>query len=274
MLGRFYQLGVYVNFWCVRESGVQGGYKKRVGVGGWSTKDEELHATVVAQRPLDPHFSTLTKSPTTMFRKLFVPVFFLLAFAVHSALGVITSMNGPGLAPNHVIQPGDTFTVTFHTDRPRDEEFYVAFGLNPGLAPPPGKSLGATVLTSPESDLVASGHERTGNGQFKVHLKLPKNFSTGSKTKKRYTLTAAVFRVVSWVAAAMDPLIWLGFAHSILFCMCRLVDLGLGCTQRVWMSSMTVSSSSLNFAKSCMGVLSCDWEVIKKDIVMITVFVF
>ncbi len=181
-----------------------------------------------------------------MFHKVFVPVFLLLAFASHSALGVITSMKGPGLS--HVIHPDDTFTVTFHTAPPRNAEFYVAFGLNPGTTPPPAGDLGATVLTSDDDgDLVVNGHERTNGGKFKVHLTLPENFSTGSNHKKPYTLTAAVFRVVSRGAAAVNPLIWLGFAHLILFCMYRPVGLGLGRTQRAWISSMTLSPSGLDF---------------------------
>ena len=188
-----------------------------------------------------------------MFHKVVVPVFLLLAFAAHSALGVIISMKVP--APSHVIHPGDTFTVTFRTAPPRDAEFYIAFGLNPGTTPPPGDDLGETVLTSDEGDLVVNGHERTDGDKFKVHLRLPKHFSTGSNHKKHYTLTAAVFRVVSRMAAAMNPLVWLGFAHLILFCMFSPVGLGLR-TQRAWISSVTLSPSGLNFGN---GLPSPAW---------------
>jgi len=192
-----------------------------------------------------------------MFRKLFVPVFLLLAFSAHSALGVITSMHGPGL--NTVIYVGTTFTVTFRTNFPKDDQFYIAFGLHHGTNSPPGNDLGEVVLTSTESDLVASGHENTGPGQFNVHIKLPYTFSTGSSVNERYKLTAVITQAVSLVAAVMNPLIWLGFAYSIVFCMCRPVR----CTNQVLLSSMTLSPSGFQVdsemaLKSCTGVLSWD----------------
>ncbi len=96
---------------------------------GVCTKDEELHTAVVAQCPLHPHLSTLNKSPTTMFCKLFVPVFLLLAFAAHSTLSVITSMK----APQGALTPGKTFTVTLFTKPPKKDEFCTVFGLHPEM---------------------------------------------------------------------------------------------------------------------------------------------
>jgi len=184
--------------WRVRKSGssLAGGYKKW---GGPRTKNFTL---LLWLNPLDPHLSTLTKSPSTMFRKLFVPVFLLLAFAAHSALGIITSITGP----TRVLAPPATFTVAFHTKPPKDVEFCVAFGLNPGRTPPPDHDLGRFVLTKPGTCLQLGVHGITGTGTFLETLSLPANFPTTPRPRP-YTLTAAVFRLVSWMAAAMSPLI-------------------------------------------------------------------
>src|SRR6266436_6442490 len=135
------------------------------------------------------------QSPTTMFRKLFVPVFLLLAFAAHSALGVITSITNP--TPNHVIKPGDSFAVDFHTNPPRVVEFCVAFGLNLGTNPPPDHDLGRFRLTSPGTCFQLGNDGITPPPTTFTHfLVLPQTFPTTPRSKL-YTLTAAVFRVVS-----------------------------------------------------------------------------
>ncbi len=188
---------------------------------GWCTKDEELHATVVAQRPLDPHLSTLNKSPTTMFRKLLVPVFLLLAFAAHSALGVTTSMSAPS-----TIHPGVPFRVTFHNKPRSEDEWCCVFGLFPGTKPPPDDDLGQFVFTGPgcETPHLNMPPPPTFKCTLTLPSPLPNTLPPGPKHK--FVLTAACLVTVSWVpvaAATMNPLIWLGFTHSILFCMCRLV---------------------------------------------------
>ncbi len=144
-----------------------------------------------------------------MFHKLFVSIFLLLAFATHSALSNIT-----GISYSSGLITGSTFTVDLHTDSSKSIEFCVAFGLNPGWTYPLDHALGEVVFTKPGTCYQFDGH---GSRTLKVTLSFPKNFKCPSPYTGLYMLMAAVFRVVSWVAAAMNPLIWLGFAHSILF---------------------------------------------------------
>src|SRR5260221_11535522 len=136
-----------------------------------------------------------------MFRKLFTPVFLPLAFATHSAFGIITGIK----APTILLRPGHKFTVTFTTENHiiQNAQYYVVFGLNPGTTPPPGTNVGEVVLTSKQGDLVEDDHSETGHGSFKVDVTLPKTFHTGSKKDEKFTLTTAILQTVSCSTATL-----------------------------------------------------------------------
>ncbi|KAF8331446.1 uncharacterized protein EI90DRAFT_3016429 [Cantharellus anzutake] len=157
--------------------------------------------------------------------KFFASLFFLLLLSINSAFAIIGSIE----APKNILRPGHTFTVTFltHPHIIQNAQYYVIFGLQPGIVPPPGSNVGEIVLTSAQSDLVEGGHSSTGVGSFKISVLLPRTFRTPTKKKEKFVLTAAVFQTVWRSSMEMSPSPRTESTEDVAFNMRRIDGLGV-----------------------------------------------
>ncbi|KAF8324990.1 uncharacterized protein EI90DRAFT_3239241 [Cantharellus anzutake] len=125
--------------------------------------------------------------------KFFASLFFLLLLSINSAFAIIGSIE----APKNILRPGHTFTVTFltHPHIIQNAQYYVIFGLQPGIVPP-------LVRTTP------------------------------SKKKEKFVLTAAVFQTVWRSSMEMSPSLRTESTEDVAFNMRRRIDERTGLSNR------------------------------------------